>query len=61
MKRIRRYLQVTNNNGLVFNPSKKLVVDCDAGANFTGLWVHEDPQDPIFVISRTVFVACPNS
>ena len=27
-KRIYRYLQGTKENGLVFNPSKKLVVDC---------------------------------
>ena len=28
VKRICRYLQCTKNSGLVFNPSKKLVVDC---------------------------------
>ena len=33
VKRIFRYLQVTNDNGLVFNPSKKLVVDCYADAD----------------------------
>ena len=37
VKRICRYLQVTKNNGLVFNPSKKLVVDCYDGADFVGL------------------------
>ena len=63
MKRICRYLQGTKDNGLVFNPSKKLVVDCYAGANFAGLWGHEDPHDPIFDRSRTGFVVtfanCP--
>ena len=48
---------------LVFNPSKKLVVDFYAGADFAGLWVNEDPQDPIYARSRTGFVAtfanCP--
>ena len=56
VKRICRYLQGTNGNGLVFNPSKKLVVDCYADADFAGLWGHEYPQDPICAISRTGFV-----
>ena len=43
VKRICRYLQGTKENGLVFNPSKKLVVDCYADADFAGLWGHEDP------------------
>ena len=37
VKSICRHLQGTNNNGLVFNPSKKLVTDCYAVADFTGL------------------------
>ena len=56
VKRICRYLQGTKNNGLVFNPSKKLVVDCYADADFAGLWGHENPQDPICARSRTGFV-----
>ena len=63
MKRICRYLQGTKENGLVFNTSKKVFVDCYANADFAGLWGHEDPQDPIFARSRTGFVAtfanCP--
>ena len=46
-KRICRYLQGTHYNGLFFNPSNKLVVDCCAGVDFVGLWGHENPQDPI--------------
>ena len=38
VKRICRYLQGTKENGLVFNPSKKLVVDFYADADFAGLW-----------------------
>ena len=57
VKRICRYIQGTKDNGIVFNPSKKLVVDCYADAKFAGLWEHEDPQDPICAKSRTVFVA----
>ena len=63
MKRICRYLQGTKDNGIVFNPSKKLVVDCYADADFAGLWGHEDTQDPICARGRTVFVVnfsnCP--
>ena len=63
MKRICWCLQGTKDNGLVFNPSKKLVVDCYADADFVGLWGHEDPKDPICAGSRTGFVVtfsnCP--
>ena len=63
VKRICRYLQAIKDNGLVFNPSKKQVVDCYADADFAGLWGHEDPHDPICARSRTVFVVnfsnCP--
>ena len=56
VKRICRYLQGKKDNGLVFNPSKKLVVDCYAYADFAGLWGHKDPQDLICDRSRTGFV-----
>ena len=63
MKRICRYLQGTKDNGLVFNFSKKLVVDCCADTDFAGLWGHEDPQYPIFARSRIGFLVtvanCP--
>ena len=38
VKRICRYIQGTKDNGLVFNTSKKLVVDCYADADFAELW-----------------------
>ena len=56
VKRICQYLQGIKDNGLVFNPPKKLVVDCYADADFAGLWGHEDPQYPICDRSRTGFV-----
>ena len=56
VKRICRYLQGNKYNGLVFNTSKKLVVDFYADAYFAGLWGHKNPQDPIFAKSRTGFV-----
>ena len=57
VKRICRYLQGTKENGLVFNPSKNLVVDFYADAYFAGLLGHEDHQDHICARSITVFVA----
>ena len=56
VKIICRYLQGNKDNGLVFNPSKKLVMDYYADAYFAGLWEHENPQDPICESSRTGFV-----
>ena len=55
MKRICWYLQGTKDNGLVFNPPNKVVVDCYDDADFAGLWGHENPQDPICDSSRTGF------
>ena len=37
VKRICSYLQGTKNNGMLFGPSKKLVVDCYYDAYFGGL------------------------
>ena len=63
MKIICRYLQGTKDNGLVFNTSKKVVVDCYSDAYFAGLWGHENPQVPICARSKTGFVVtfsnCP--
>ena len=57
------YLQRTTDNGLVFNPPKKLVVDCYADEDFVVLWVQENSQDPIYARSRNVFLVtfsnCP--
>ena len=50
VKRICWYLQGTKDNGLMFNPSKKMVVYFYADADFTGLW------GPICARSRTGFV-----
>ena len=56
VKRICRYLQGTKDNGLVFNPSKKLVLDFYADADFSGLRGNENPQDPVCDKRRTGFV-----
>ena len=49
VKRIHWYLQGTKYNGLVFNPSKELVVDFYDDADFAGLWGHESPHT-LFVL-----------
>ena len=46
---------------MVFNLSKKLVIDCHADADFAGLWGRKNPQDPIFARSWTVFLANLNN
>ena len=50
------YLQVAKDKILVFNPSKILVVDFYAGADFVGLWRHGSPQDHICVKIRILLV-----
>ena len=55
MKSICWYLQGTKYNGLVFNPSKKMVVDCYADKYFAELCVHANTQDPICDRIRTGF------
>ena len=56
MKRIFQYLQVTKDNGLVFNPPKKMVVDFYSDADFAGLWGHENLKDPFCYRSGNWFV-----
>ena len=47
----------------MFIPPNKILVDCYADADFSGLWLHENPQDPIYDRGRNVFVVifsnCP--
>ena len=63
MKRIFRYLQGTQDNGLVFNPYTKLVVVFYDDADFARLLGHKNPQDPICARSRSgsmvTFSNCP--
>ena len=63
VNRICWYIRGTKDNGLVFNPSKKLVVECYADVDFAGLWGYENSHDPIYARSRTGFVVtfanCP--
>ena len=53
VKIISWYLQGTKDRGLVFNPSKKLVVML---IQIFGTMGPENPQDPIFSRSSNIFV-----
>ena len=50
------YLQGTKEDGLIFNPTTELNVDCYVDADFAGLIRVVDPADPISVKSRTGYV-----
>jgi len=63
VKRILRYLKGTKEQGIIFEPSQELQLDCYVDADFGGLWGVEDAQEPISVKSRTgyliMFMNCP--
>jgi hypothetical protein len=63
IKHICRYLQGVQDNGLTFQPSNDLQLDCYVDADFAGLWNYESDQDPVCVKSRTGYVmtlgGCP--
>jgi hypothetical protein len=63
IKHICRYLQGVKDNGLTFQPSPSLQLDCYVDADFAGLWNYECDQDPVCVKSRTGYVmtlgGCP--
>jgi hypothetical protein len=58
LRRIGRYLKGTSKNGLVLTPSDDFKIDCYPDANFAGLWLRDDKQDPHCVRSRTGYVIC---
>ena len=49
VKRIYRYLVGTQGQGLVFDLNSDMKLDCYVDAYFSGLWKHEDDQDPVCV------------
>ena len=56
VKRVFWYLQGTKYKVMIINPSNKMLIDFYVDADIVGLWVHENTQDPIYDIIRTVFV-----
>jgi hypothetical protein len=58
IKRIGRYLKGTLNKGLILTPSCSLKIDCYPDADFAGLWMRDDKQDPHCVWSCTDCIIC---
>ena len=56
VNRICWYIQGNKFKGLVFNTFKRIAVYCYVYAYFSGLRGHDNPQDPMYAKSRTVFV-----
>jgi hypothetical protein len=56
LKQIGHYLKIARDKGLIMKPSSSLTLDCDADADFAGLWNVEHLDDPISVKSWTVFI-----
>ena len=56
LKRIGRYLQGTQDKGLILHPSKDMTLNCYVDADFAGIWGNEDPHDSTSVRSRTGFI-----
>lgn len=67
IKHLARYFQgiLSKEQGLIFDPTEALTLDCYVDADYAGLWKHEDDQDPICVKSRSGYVmtmaGCPIS
>jgi hypothetical protein len=63
VKLIVRYLKGTAENGLIIKPRNLYELDCYVDADFAGLYIYEDDQDPVCVKSRTDYVlllaVCP--
>ena len=53
VKRMYHYLQYNKEKGLVLNPYEIMVVGFYVNEDFSGLWGHENTQDPICANSRT--------
>ena len=56
LKRIGRYLKVTRDNRLIFNPSGTLKIDAYPDADFSGLYGYLKITDPACVKSRMGFL-----
>ncbi|KAL7461645.1 hypothetical protein ACHAXS_003698 [Conticribra weissflogii] len=56
LKQIVRYLKSTADKGMILSPSSSLDINCYPDADFTGLYGHEDPQDPHCIKSCAGFV-----
>jgi len=58
VKWIGRYLLGTKDEGIIFNPSNTLYLDCYVDADFAGMYKVEDSDDPISVNHELVTFLC---
>ncbi len=58
LKRMGWYLKEILDKGLILNPSNDLKINCYPDADFAGLWIRDDRNDPHCVWSRTGYVIC---
>ena len=57
LKRVGRYLKGTKDKLLMLNPSSYIFnIYCFSNADFSGIYGHENPIDPLCVKRRTFFV-----
>ena len=57
LKRILWYLKLTQDHGLILNPNRGLFnIDSYPGADFAGMYGHENLNGPACVNSRTSYV-----
>lgn len=65
VKRVIRYFQGTKDKGMFLLPSKNFSVDCYVDADFAGLYVYENDQDPVCAKLRSGYIMyvadCPIS
>jgi len=63
VKRIARYLQGTEKQGMIFTPDKSRGMECYVDADFARGWNTNDSDDPTTLMSRTGYVilyaGCP--
>lgn len=63
VERIGQYLKMTANDGLYFDPTDDLNVNCFVDTDFAGLWPHEEAHDEDCVKSRVGYAitvsGCP--
>ena len=61
--RIYRYLRITKEMGVIFQPDPKFGLECFVDADFSGCWSQANTDDPHNVMSRTGYIirysGCP--
>eukprot|EP00957_Ditylum_brightwellii_P159255 12121229-Ditylum_brightwellii.AAC.1 len=56
VQQIPKYLSVTSDHGIVYNPDPSLGIQCYVDADFARSWAKADADNPESVMSQTGFV-----